>query len=44
MAKQGQSIVRQGMAVGVANLTTLPTGSVHGYSMERQGISKGLIT
>ena len=26
MAKLGQGIVRQGMAEGVANITTLPTG------------------
>ena len=40
MAKQGQSIVRQGLAEDVANITSLPTGIAKlgsGYSESRFG-------
>ena len=45
MAKQGQSRVRQGLAEGVANITSLPTGIAKlgsGYSEARFGCGRCL--
>ena len=45
MAKQTQSIVRQGLAEGVANITSLPTGIAKlgsGYSEARFGCGRCL--